>query len=244
MALSSGQQFEKLILGTIENYYNAQSRTGDMMKKTFGPSSMYSDGRCARRWYLAFNGGEWLDDATPRSRRIMEHGTQRHEALQKALGGIAHEIEREVTYESPPIRGYIDIVIEYEGQLIPGEIKTAMSMGYEKRAREHAVPAYQLGQLLLYMHILGSDRGFFLLENNDTKDIEIILIKMTPERREWVDYALDWYRQVYDAYEKDLLPSHHYRKNAKICKSCPVREACKSLPPQGDIDIPELELPE
>lgn len=236
--------FKQYVLDTIDEFYDAQSREGFTQKKTFSPSQFYSNGKCARRWFFAFNGEDWEDFATARSRRIMQHGTQRHEALQEALESIAHSIEEEIWHEDPPIHAFCDITIDWEEDVIVGEIKTAMSMGYEKRLRMREAPAYQLAQLLIYMYLLDKDKGFFLLENNDTKELGVIQVKMTSARLEWVEYAMQWMRDVYDAYEKNLMPADIFRKNAAICKECPVRKICKSLPREGDIVIEELKLPQ
>ena len=63
-----------------------ESKAGFTQKKTFAPSTIgYGHGNCARYWYLAFNGADFEDTATPKAKAAMENGTFTHDRIQSRL---------------------------------------------------------------------------------------------------------------------------------------------------------------
>ena len=117
-------------------------------------------------------------------------------------------------------------------------------------------PGYQLIQLLIYMYITNSPRGFFMIENKNTHEILVLPIRMTPEYQKLTEEVLEWMRTVHDnAKKKDSLPTRPFTKSNPACKSCPVFDQCwegyvketktrqgKDLNP-GTVTLPVLEIP-
>jgi len=56
----------------------------------------------------------------------------------------------------------------------------------------------------------------------------------------WVENAFEWMRQVRAAWENKTLPTKNYRSNSKICKTCPIRDACDKAG-SGEIKLNSLE---
>ena len=59
-----------------------------------------------------------------------------------------------VIYDDPPIFGYGDVMLNWEGEEILGEIKTMMNEGFEYRKASGKAKNGHLMQLLIYMKIL------------------------------------------------------------------------------------------
>ena len=71
----------------IEEFRNTyESKSGFTEKKTFSPSTLgYGHGNCARYWFIAFNGAEFEDTATPQAKAAMENGSFVHDRIQSRM---------------------------------------------------------------------------------------------------------------------------------------------------------------
>ena len=99
-------------------------------KKSFAPSTIaFSHGECARYWYLAFEGGVFEDNADAYGGANMTAGTKSHERIQEAMGnvpGLLVDSEFKVVANDPPIFGFGDVILNWEGEELLGEIKTCL----------------------------------------------------------------------------------------------------------------------
>jgi len=207
-------------------------------KKTFAPSTLvWNHGECPRYWYFAFNGNVFADDADENAVASMTAGTKSHDRIQDAMlaSGIAIPYindkgettsEFKVISNDPPIFGYGDAMLNWEGEEVVGEIKTMMNEAFEYRKKTNKPKIAHLIQLLIYMKVLGKSKGALIYENKNNHDIMIIPVEVTDSYREWIDYAFNWMREVRKAWEDQTLPNKNYRSNSKICKGCPVKAAC------------------
>lgn len=238
---------EKINLG-----YTIMRGPKHQQKKTFAPSTIvYGHGECPRYWYLAFNGAVFADDTNAYSAANMSAGTLSHDRIQDAMmkSGVAKTYindknekttEFKVTHNDPPIFGYGDAMLDWEGEEIIGEIKTMMSEAFEYRKKTNKPKVGHLVQLLIYMKILGKQKGALIYENKNNHDLMIIPVEVTDGYRKWIDYLFDWMREVRKAWENQTLPTKNYRNNSKICKSCPIKEACAEAG-TGVVKIASLE---
>lgn len=231
---------------------------GYTKKKSFAPSGVgYGSGTCPRYWYLAFHGAHFKYDNTARQRANMDAGTAAGDRIAKLFekAGLLNSAEFKIEYEDPPIFGYGDLAVTWQGEQMVGEVKTTRDESFQMRASTMKAPGYQLIQLLIYMHVLQKEKGFFCIENKNTHEILIIPIKMTPERQALVDYVLDWMREVKKASDEDKLPHRPFTPKSMQCKSCPLWDACwggyqkgtakrEHIDPNpGVIEIAPLEVP-
>ena len=166
----------------------------------------------------------------------MENGTLSHERIQGAIeaSGIMLSKEKKMTNDDPPILGYHDVEINVDGKSIPIEIKTCSDVAFEYRKSSGKAPGYHIGQLLIYMYIDNHDLGLLLYENKNTHELLGIPVEMTPGHELWVENTFDWCREVKSASDADKLPKKQTRANAKICKSCPMKELCFNSSPDGE----------
>ena len=207
-------------------------------KKTFAPSTIaYSHGECPRYWYLAFDGATFEDNADAYGAANMTAGTLSHGRIQSAMmnAGVAKifrdddnqpTTEFKIRYDDPPIFGYGDAMIEWEGEDIVGEIKTMLNEGFEYRKNSMKPKLGHLIQLLIYMKILGKKKGVLIYENKNNHELLVLPVEVDDYYRQWIDNTFQWMRDVRKAWVDRTLPTKNYRSNSKICKTCPIQQAC------------------
>jgi CRISPR/Cas system-associated exonuclease Cas4 (RecB family) len=212
-------------------------------KKTFAPSTIaYSHGECPRYWYLAFDGQTFEDNADAYGAANMTAGTLSHGRIQEAMknAGILKDSEFIVKNEDPPIFGYGDVMLDWEGEELLGEIKTMLNEGFEYRKAAKKPKTGHLIQLLIYMKIFKKAKAVMIYENKNNHELLLLPVEVNDHYRRWVDQAFDWMRTVRKAWVDRTLPQKNYRSNSKICKTCPIQKACASAE-AGDVKIKSLE---
>jgi CRISPR/Cas system-associated exonuclease Cas4 (RecB family) len=231
------------LIEKINSGYIANRGPRHQQKKTFAPSTIaYGHGECPRYWYLAFEGGTFEDHADAFAGANMTNGTKSHERIQKAMedSGILVDSEFKITYDDPPIFGYGDVLLDWNGEEILGEIKTAMSEGFEYRKKSGKAKLGHLIQVLIYMKILKKEKAVLFYENKNNHELLAIPVQVNSYYVKWVDQTFGWMREVRKAWEDKLLPKKNYRSNSKICKTCPLVKVCAEAG-EGDIKINSME---
>lgn len=227
----------------INSGYIAKRGPKHQQKKSFAPSTIaYGHGECARYWYLAFEGGTFEDYADPFAGANMTNGIKSHERIQQAIkdSGILIEDEFKITYDDPPIFGFGDALVEWEGEELLIEIKTAMQEGFEYRKKNRKAKLGHLIQILIYMKILKKAKGVIIYENKNNHELLAIPVEVNDYYIKWADQTFEWMRTVRKAWEDKTLPTKNYRSNSKICKTCPLRAVCDEAG-EGQIKINSLE---
>jgi CRISPR/Cas system-associated exonuclease Cas4 (RecB family) len=227
----------KAMIEKIQSGYTIKRVAKHTQKKTFAPSTIaYSHGECPRYWYLAFDGQTFEDNADAYGAANMTAGTKSHERIQQAMidPGIAKIFESDegpttefkIVNNDPPIFGYGDAMINWEGEEIVGEIKTMLNEGFEYRKKTLKPKTGHLIQLLIYMKILKKSKGVLIYENKNNHELLIIPVEVTDHYRQWIDNTFQWMRDVRKTWVDRQLPTKNYRSNSKICKTCPIQKAC------------------
>lgn len=227
----------------IENGYLSGREPSFKTKKSFSPSSLvYGSGACARYWYLAFNGAVFTDDADGRAVANMSNGTLSHGRIEGAFekAGILAESEFKVTSEDPPIFGFGDVIFKWLDKVILGEIKTVRDEVFAFRKQNMQPADYHMAQLILYMKLKNMNNGAMIYENKNTHELLVIPVEMKEEYQKWVDDAFDWMRKVRKAWIEKTIPKNIFRSNSKVCKTCPIIDACKAAEP-GTLKIERLQ---
>lgn len=242
----------------LEAGYKKQAR-GDKFtkKKTFAPSSIGGyQGICARYWYQAFNGADFIDKADSVGIASMANGTAAHARIEQVLedSGVLVAKEIEMTLADPPIRGYMDVIVEIDGEKVVGEIKTILSEGMAWRVNTMKPSAQHMYQILVYMKSQGMTKGFMLYENKNDQTVLVIPVYLTEANKKFLEDGLDWLRTVYANWQAGEGTNSHIpqrmptRKN-KTCRGCPLFELCwpedeeelKNVP-LSDVVIPPMEV--
>jgi CRISPR/Cas system-associated exonuclease Cas4 (RecB family) len=240
-------EFDPIEFGRMMNEAYTANRNLDRYAKkhTFSPSTVgYGYGMCPRYWFIAFNGCDFEDNFDAIAIANMENGKQAHERIQTLLegAGLAKELEREILCDDPPIRGFADMIVDWYGTEIVGELKTVRDEVFAARQTSMAPTTSHLIQLLLYMWVEKLDEGFLMYENKNSNEILIMPINMNERHRALIEKTIDWMRVVYANYEAGHLPERPFTKSTSTCKYCPVRKECWSGE-HGDLKIEKLDLP-
>lgn len=231
------------LIDKINYGYIAKRGTKFTQKKTFAPSTIaFSHGECPRYWYLAFEGADFVDNADAYGGANMTAGTKSHERIQQAMedAGILKDSEFKVTWNDPPIFGFGDVILDWGGEDLLGEIKTMPMEGFEYRKASGKPKLGHLVQLLIYMRILNKTKAVLIYENKNNHDLLIIPIEANDYHIKWVNQTFEWMKTVRKAWEDKQLPEKNYRSNSKICKTCPLRATCDEAG-KGDVKILSLE---
>jgi CRISPR/Cas system-associated exonuclease Cas4 (RecB family) len=233
------------LIDKIQYGYIAKRIPKFTTKKTFAPSTIaFSHGECPRYWYLAFEGAEFTDNADAYGGANMTAGTKSHERIQQAMedAGILIDSEFKVTSNDPPIFGFGDVILDWGGEELLGEIKTMPNEGFEYRKAAGKPKVGHLVQLLIYMKIMNRTRAVLIYENKNNHELLILPVEVTPGGYavQWVNQAFEWMKTVRKSWEDKKLPEKNYRSNSKICKTCPLRATC-DLAGKGDVKILSLE---
>ena len=217
------------LISKIQHGYIINRVDKFQQKKTFAPSTIaFSHGECPRYWYIAFEGAVFTDNADAYGGANMTAGTKSHERIQQAMmdAGVLKEAEFKVTSQDPPIFGYGDVILDWGGEDLLGEIKTMPNEGFEYRKAAGKPKLGHLVQLVIYMKILQRERAVLIYENKNNHELLVLPVVLNDYLKGWVNSTFDWMREVRNAWEKKQLPTKNYRSNSKICKTCPVRATC------------------
>jgi CRISPR/Cas system-associated exonuclease Cas4 (RecB family) len=235
---------KEALIEKINSGYTVNRVAKFTTKKTFAPSTIaYSHGECPRYWYLAFEGAVFEDNADAYGAANMTAGTKSHERIQEAMGnvpGLLADSEFKVTYSDPPIFGYGDVMLNWEDSELLGEIKTMPNDAFEYRKAAGKPKLGHMVQLLIYMKILNKSKAVMIYENKNNHELLIFPVELNQYMYEWVENTFGWMREVRKAWEDKTLPTKNYRSNSKICKTCPIRQACDAAG-SGEIKLRSLE---
>jgi CRISPR/Cas system-associated exonuclease Cas4 (RecB family) len=232
------------MIETIRNGYLVDRGPKFKQKKSFSPSTLvWGNGSCARYWYYAFSGAEFTDDADAYAVANMTNGTLSHERLQKAMldGGFLTKDEVEISHDDPPILGYADGLVTWEGEEMVVEIKTMRDEAFKWRSESRKPPTYHLEQILYYMKVLKLSKGLLIYEGKNGHELMIIPVEISDEYTAWGDQAFEWMKTVHQSWVGGRKPDRTYRSNSRVCKGCPVKDLCFSEDKKGDVRIEPLE---
>ena len=225
----------------IEYGYNEEMR-GSVTRKleTYSPSRLsYGDGTCPRRWAMGFSEELTYEDTFDHvGSAQVEVGSTSHERLQRILekSGVLLDKEVEVKSDDPPVRGFVDAILDYKGTKIVCEIKTTRQEAFVYREATLTGAPYHMYQLLLYMWILKIDTGVLLYENRNDNNLLVIPVEMNAENTEALNEALEWMRNVYRLSKEGANIKRPFQKRNKICKACPILDECYARP-NGTIEV-------
>ena len=230
-----------------ESYLNQRRQNAFTQKKTFSPSSIgYGHGNCPRYWYYAFTGADFVENTTAQGLANMQNGSAAHDRIQKVVGEIGRPVdfEVEIKYDDPPIRGYADIVLDWDGEEVIGEIKTAKEEVYAHRQSSMRPSGNHLLQLLMYMKIRKAAQGVFIYENKNTQELCLIPIRVNDRYIAIIEDLFSWLRETRAAYENATLPKRVATKSTPMCKNCPVKDTCWEIKQDsGVVEIRKFEPP-
>lgn len=234
-----------------EAYLKGRREPSDRAKKSFAPSGIgYGSGTCPRQWFYGFSGGVIREEDTDAMGIAnMAYGTEAHTRIQKVFRdtGILVEEEKKVSTigdpDLPPILGYVDLIINWQGEEVVGEIKTTGSESYVSKKAKSSGAGYHLLQVLIYMKVLGLNKGFLLYENKNTQQLLIVPVTWNVANTKLIDDTFAWMTQVYANWEAGTLPTRPFKSDrSPACKSCAFTKHCWE-DEDGVVTLPVLTVP-
>ena len=264
------KRFDVAKLGELldEAYQKQGRKPSDRVKKSFAPSGVgYGSGTCPRQWFYSFTGGIMRDEAADSPGVAnMSYGTDAHARLQQVFedAGILVEAERpissgDVKYlededrwiplfsdddEYAPIFGFADLIIKWQGEECVGEIKTTTQESFISKRSKNTPAGYHLLQVLIYMKMLGLNKGFIIYENKNNQQLLILPVTWNVANEKLANDALEWMRKVHDNWKSGQLPTRPFNSDrSPACKSCPFTKHCWEDSNDGTVTLPVLEVP-
>ena len=112
----------------------------------------------------------------------MENGDYVHERLQTEMeeAGLQTSSEKQVSIDNPPMKGRLDSIIDIDGILYVGEIKSINANGY-RSIRKDGPKQEHLEQLVLYMYALEMKEGWLIYECKDNQGDLYFLVTLDDE---------------------------------------------------------------
>ena len=246
----NSEEDESLVEGlddAINSGYLTKTKPKFTKKTNFSASNLtYGAGECPRYWSLAFDGQIFYDNSDAIGVANRTQGSLGHGRIQEAIeasGLLAEDLEFDpiprkynqqthpamefrVKVDDPPFDGYGDVMIDYKGERLVGEIKTIRNDDFEHKKLSRKPKMGHLMQLLMYMKVWKIGKGVMIYENKNNHELLTLPVIVNDQYRTWVDETFEWMRVVYKSWQDKQLPEIPYRSNSRICKACPIQKAC------------------
>ncbi len=263
--VTNSEEDENFVEGlptAINAGYLVKTKTKFVKKNNFSASGLtYGAGECPRYWTLAFDGQITYDNSDAIGVANRTQGSLGHGRIQEAIeasGLLAQDLQMDpiprkydqqthpalefrVKTDDPPFDGYGDVMIDYKGERLVGEIKTIRNDEFEYRKINRRPKMAHLMQLLLYMKVWKMRKGVMIYENKNTHELLTLPVVVSEHYRAWAEEVFEWMKLVYKNWQEKQLPEIPYRSNSKICKVCPIQKACAEAG-DGTIKIKPMRL--
>lgn len=225
----SARQLEEELIESID--IHLAKRNEPVIKKVGGFHPSYTN-QCARYWYYLFEGTEVTTSFSPQTYRIFDNGHKVHDRLYSYFRemGILVEEEIPVTYDSPPIEGTADGIIDFNGNKLI-ELKSISNEGFHYRKLYNKPKDEHYRQAQIYMRCLDLPSGFVIYENKNNQEILPIYIEKDDA---FIDKLFKKYANIYDAFLKKEIPERPYKRTSAHCSSCDLASLCWDKGDQDD----------
>lgn len=211
------------LLVELDAHLEQQSKPYFKTRKSFAPSNTID---CARRDVYLFRGIQMNPDINGRTYRIFDNGHAFHERATKYLEdmNILEIAEKEISQDDPPVRGFIDAIINWEGQRIVVEFKSIGEDGFVYRKTFNKPKDDHYMQIQIYLHIEDVEMGYVIYENKNTQ--EWLLFEIERDR-EFIEKLFKKWRKTYKIYTDGKLPKRPVKSpDSKKCTYCEVKKWC------------------
>lgn len=219
----TGDELVEELIKSIDDHLAL--RNAPQQKKVGGFHPSYTN-QCARYWYYLFEGVEMTTSFSPQTYRIFDNGHAVHERIYSYLRdlGILVAEEIPVTYDSPPIEGTADGIIDLNGHKLI-ELKSISNEGFHYRQLHKKPKDDHIRQAQIYMKCLDLPSGFVIYENKNNQEILPIYIERDDA---FIDKLFKKYNGIYDAYLKREIPIQPYKRSSAKCAECDLADKCWS----------------
>lgn len=212
---------EKSLVDSIDKMLDGANGISWKQSDTFAPSGY---NQCPRYAMYRFRGYEQKSDFSAQTRRIFDLGNRIEDAVGELFTnmGILIDSQVEVINEEPPIRGFVDFVIDWDGPK-PVECKSINEAGFAYRQMYHKPTDEHFRQLQCYLKIMDHDSGFLFYYSKNNSAILPILVQRDDE---FIEKLFAKYGKIWDAYKNDQFSERPYKKTSGNCKKCDAFDWC------------------
>lgn len=211
----------KSIVEEIDNHLALRNVSKFKQVQGFHPS--YTN-QCARYWYYLFAGVDVQTTFSSQTYRIFDNGHAVHDRLYsyfREMGVLVAE-EIPVKYDSPPIEGTADGIIDWDGNKLI-ELKSISSEGFHYRQLHNKPKDEHYRQAQIYMECLSLDSGYVIYENKNNQEILPIYIEKDSK---FIEKLFKKYTGIYHDYINGTIPEQPYKRTSANCNSCDLVELC------------------
>jgi len=217
------EKIEKDIVRKIDNLL-ARKNNGKKWKKSagFAPSNTNN---CARFLGYRLKGFETVVNFPGQVLRIFDQGHDVEARLIKYLTelGMVKKSQMNLVRNNPPIDCYLDILIDYDGNEVPIEVKSISNEGFVYRKATHKPKDEHYRQLQIYMDIGGWDRGILYYVNKNNNEHLPLLVE---KNQDFLDKLYNRWNAIFDAHKRGELSVRPYKQTSKKCKECSAFDYC------------------
>ena len=217
---------------------NKSKRTTDTRGYDYWSAS--SLGKCRRYQVLCRTGITTEGKTMYKWKNAAEDGTAAHIWRQDALKsvGILVDMEKSITDETLHYRGHYDLIVNLNGKLVLGDIKTQNNRAFKARGRlPDKIDPYHKRQLGSYFYFL--KRDVF----PDLHSARLYYINKNTGEREEIEVYFDdkYFKEIID----ELKTLNNYWKNKTLpkkelsyfCNICQFKPLCDELRSRKDTTI-------
>ena len=212
---------ELSLVKAIDDFLESSNGVFDKQSNTFAPSS---SNQCGRYAVYRFRGYKQKSEFSAQTRRIFDLGNGVEDIVEKLLDsiGILVDSQIEINIEDPPIRGYIDFMIDWNG-LKPVECKSINETGFLYRKSYHKPTDNHFRQLQCYLAATGSDSGFLMYYNKNNSALLPLLVKKDDV---FLEKLFAKYAKIYEVHKNGDIPVRPYKQTSANCKKCDAYDHC------------------
>lgn len=211
------------LLKSLDEMLESENGVQQVKKKNFTASDTVD---CARRWVYLFNGVEIDKNYPARVWRIFGNGNAFHDRMTSYFQrmGILVEAEREFWNDDPPIRGFIDAIILWDGKEKVVELKSISSNGFEYRAIYNKPKDEHYMQAQVYLGVTQLEEAYIIYENKDTQETMLFIVQRDEE---YILALWNRWQKIWKQFQAGEWPKRPARSpNSKKCTYCEVKAVC------------------
>lgn len=212
---------DKTLTWAIDEALEAQNGIHWKQSDTFPPSG---NNECPRYLQYRLKGFDQQVEFKGQTRRIFDLGNRVEDWLGETFDdlGILIDSQKQIVLTDPPVMGYIDFIIEWDGPKII-ECKSINANGFLYRKNYMKPKDEHFKQIQWYLRAEDLKEGYVFYYNKN--DSELLPIKV--ERDDvFLDKLAEKYGKIYKAFKEGTQSIRPYKQNSKNCKRCDARDFC------------------
>jgi CRISPR/Cas system-associated exonuclease Cas4 (RecB family) len=214
-------ELEVSLQNAIDNMLDEQNGVFWKQSNTFAPSS---GNQCPRYACYRFRGFNQKVSFPPKTRRIFDLGNSIEDLVRSLFDGLGILVDEqvEIKIDNPPIRGYIDFIVDW-GTHMPVECKSINDNGFLYRKTFNKPTDNHFRQLQCYLYAQNAEAGFLFYYNKNNSEILPILVKRNDE---FLEKLFEKYAKIYEVHQAGEIPERPYKQTSSNCKNCDAFDHC------------------